>query len=247
MKLLEAAKPSIRVYKPRKQGDAWILRADVEVAGERIELQANATAGLTNKARNWYNRAATLFAEKLGVQDQGSGVFADVPNVASAMGYRPVVPRDDGVSAAAKLYFAGADGDPLAEEQIDRIYMAAHRDPLAQEALDHLMLIESALFERDRLPMREVMLNAASGSPQAAKVLAALYQVSTAAEPTRLSWWIDDYVYSPNRMVGDLTMAAGDEVYARLVSPSLESEVRRVNPGIPPMQRTWNEIAMRGW
>lgn len=247
MKLLEAAKPRIQVYRPQKQNGRWLLRADIEVAGERFELQANASAGLADRARAWYNRAAARFAESVGYDKHGMGVFADVPNVASAMGHSPVVPRDDSISAAAKLYFAGAHGVPEAEQHIEDIYRAAWRDPSAQQALDDLMLIEAALYERDQLHMAEVMMDAAAGSPHANRVLAALYQVSTAAEPTRLSWWVDDYVYAPHNMVRDLTLAAGDEVYARLVSPTLDSTVRRVSPGLPPMSRTWGEIMLGGW
>ncbi len=119
MKLLGASKPRIQVYRPQKQGDTWILRADIEVAGERIELQANASAGLSKRARSWYNGVAARFAESVGYDKHGMGVFADVPNVASAMGYAPVVPRDSDISAAAKLYFAGGQGDPEAEQLIE--------------------------------------------------------------------------------------------------------------------------------
>ncbi|KKM85556.1 hypothetical protein LCGC14_1287870 [marine sediment metagenome] len=248
MFLLEAAKPKIKVYRPQKQGDRWLLRADIEIAGERIELQANASAGLSDRARSWYNQAAARFAESVGYDKHGIGVFADVPSVASAMGYAPVVPRDHDISEAARLYFAGGQGDPEAEQLIEDIYARAWRDPEAQNALDCLMLIESAMFERDRLDMGDVMMDAAGGSPHAQRVLAALYQVSTAGEPTRLSWWIDDYVQNPRRMVQDLTLAAGDEIYARLVSPvlKLDTGVRRVSPGLPPMSRTWGEI-QGGW
>lgn len=242
MKLLEAARPKIKVYRPQRRGDTWLLRADIEIAGERIELQANASAALSDHARNWYNRAAARFAESVGYDRYGTGVFADVPSVASAMGYAPVVPRDDDISSAARLYFAGGKGDPEAEQLIEDIYDRAWCDSAAQNALDCLMLIESAMFDRDQLDMGAVMLDAAAGSPHARRVLAALYQVSTAAEPTRLSWWIDDYVGNPERMVCDLTLAAGDEVYARLVSPELAAGVRRVRPGLPPMLRTWAEL-----
>jgi len=239
--------PALQLYRPRRQVDRWILRADVNVAGERIELQANASSRLADQAKSWWNQWAQRFAKRFGVVDAGMGVFADVPAVASAIGHRSVVPRDDRITAAAQLYFAGAQGDACAHDQIVRLYDHARFNPASRALLEDMHLIELALFERHRLPMRQLLFDAAMGSPHAQKVLCALYQVSEDPGPVRLSWWVDDYVHCPDKLMRDACSAAGDEVYARLVTPTRDGGVRRVAPGAPVMQATYSELVARGY
>lgn len=248
------APPPITLYKPQRSGGRWIARADITVRGQRIELQAVASDKLFRQARDWYNRAAhylgryVQFSGPGKQEDPGKGVFSDLPQVCHELLNSPIaVVHDEDVAAAADLYFAAAAGEPVAQQQFALIEQRAPSDRHAYDALSDLHLIDCALYDRERLPMARIFHGAASGDPDALKVIAALRVVSPREQPVRIQWSVDEYISDgPKWLCGDIISACHDDIGAQLTSHRERAAVHHVRPGLDvPMLRIFQAILAR--
>ena len=246
--------PPITLYKPRRSGKGWIARADVDVRGQRIELQAVASDELVGRAKDWYNRAAhylgrwVTFAGTSNPDDPGKGAFSDLLQVCHELVTSPLaVVHDEDIAAAADLYFAATSGDPMAQQQIAYIEQRHQRDAVAHEAWSDLHLIDCALHSRERLPMPRILLAASQGEPDALKVIAALREVEPNEQPVRIEWSVDEYVSDgPRWLCGDVIAACHDEIGARLINPRSKPVVHHVRAGLDvPMLRFYQAILAR--
>ncbi len=251
---MTTAAPPITLYKPQRSGGRWVARADVNVRGQRIELQATASDQLFTKARDWYNRAAHYlgrfvhFAGTQNPDDPAKGVFSDLVQVCHELVESPVaVVHDDDVSAAADLYFAAAAGAPEAQQQLAMIEQNASTDRHAYNAMSDLQLIDCAMYDRERLPMARILRDAAAGNADALKVIAALREVSPREQPVRIEWSVDEYVSDGAKwLCGDVIGACHDEIGAALVRPRNHAVVHRVRPGLDaPMLRFYQALLAR--
>jgi hypothetical protein len=246
--------PPITLYKPRLSGGRWVARADVNVRGQRIELQAVASDKLFHQARDWYNRAAhylgrwATFGGPGKPDDPGKGVFSDLPQVChELLTSAAAVVHDDDVAAAADLYFAASSGDPSAQERMSLIEQQASHDRHAYEALGDLYLIDCVLHQRDRLPLARICYGAAQRDPDALKVIAAMREVSPCTQPVQIEWNVDEYISDgPRWLCGDVIAACHDEIGARLINPRTGPVVHHVRPGLDvPMLRMYQAILAR--
>ncbi len=253
--MLHETEQPITLYKPQRRGGRWIARADVDVRGQRIELQATASDELFQRARDWYNRAAhylgrwVRFAGTSNPADPGKGAFSDLLQVCHELVTSPIaVVHDEDVEAAADLYYAAAAGEPMALEQLALIEQHARADRRAHEALGDLHLIDCAIYDRERLPMARIFHGAAKGDRDAIKVLAALREVSPRDTPIRIEWSVDEYISDgPRWLCGDVIAACHDEIGARLANPyHTTPRVHHVRPGLDvPMLRLYHAILAR--
>ena len=251
---MTTAPPPITLYRPQRSGAGWVARADVNVRGQRIELQAVASDKLFSQARDWYNRAAHYlgryvhFAGTKNPDDPGKGAFSDLVQVAHELLESPIaVVHDDDVSAAADLYFAAAAGAPGAQQQLALIEQHAQTDRRAYDAMSDLQLIDCAMYDRERLPMARIVHDAAAGDRNALKVIAALREVSPRDQPVRIQWSVDEYVSDgPKWLCGDVIAACHDEIGAALVRPRDRAVVHHVRPGLDvPMLRFYQALLAR--
>ena len=236
------AVPMITMYRPVKEGDRWLARADIVARGELIELQATASDQLAQRARGWFNQAAQWVSQWISYADGpperlGVGVFGDLPVVATevAQALTALPGREPVMQTAQDLYSAASADDQFAIQRIADIEnRAVAGDTSALELHNAICLMREAMAD----PMSPwglagfsigpIIAGAAAGDPAALQRFSALRNMSPAM-PARIQYSVDEYCSCGDgceHMAGDVI---GASLY-EMLSPRRRI-VHRVAPG----------------
>ncbi len=229
--------PMITIYRPVRDGNRWLARADVVARGELTELQATASNKLAKRAEGWVNQAAQWVSQWIQYADGppqrlGVGAFGDLPIVATevAKAITALPGRQPVMQAADILLTQANNGNEIAIAEIAKVRENAKASQSAGEMYEALCCMHDAMtgWDPSGFSIGPVIAGAAAGDPAALSSFAAMRSISPVM-PARIQYSVDEYCACGDgceQMAGD---AIGASLY-ELVSPRRRATHRMV-PG----------------